>query len=135
MAMVQAAHNRRQLRYRGRVQGERVVNGSSSVLTSIQVSGSKGHLFGDGLAIWLTKDRAQPGPVFGNVGKARVPLRFTRLTASFRQIQGSRIIPGHVCFSSHVQFPLLTRQKLRKLSSCLRFPSRGSDDGRWSDRI
>ncbi|KII95565.1 hypothetical protein PLICRDRAFT_34462 [Plicaturopsis crispa FD-325 SS-3] len=27
------------------------------------------HLFGDGLAIWLTKDRAQPGPVFGNADK------------------------------------------------------------------
>ncbi|GHJ86095.1 hypothetical protein NliqN6_2497 [Naganishia liquefaciens] len=28
----------------------------------------KGHsLFGDGLALWLTKDRVQPGPVFGSV--------------------------------------------------------------------
>ncbi|KAJ7935328.1 legume-like lectin family-domain-containing protein [Mycena leptocephala] len=25
-----------------------------------------GYLFGDGMAIWLTKERAQPGPVFGN---------------------------------------------------------------------
>lgn len=32
-----------------------------------QING-KGHsLFGDGLAMWLTKDRAQPGPVFGSV--------------------------------------------------------------------
>ncbi|KAJ7503139.1 legume-like lectin family-domain-containing protein [Mycena galericulata] len=31
-----------------------------------KVSGEPGHLFGDGMAIWLTKDRAQPGPVFGN---------------------------------------------------------------------
>jgi len=34
-----------------------------------KVSGSKGHLFGDGLAIWLTRGRVQPGPVFGNVDK------------------------------------------------------------------
>ncbi|KAI5123799.1 hypothetical protein M0805_009094 [Coniferiporia weirii] len=27
------------------------------------------HLHGDGLAIWLTKTRAQPGPVFGSVDK------------------------------------------------------------------
>lgn len=34
-----------------------------------QVSGEqKQHLHGDGLAIWLTKDRAQPGPVFGSIG-------------------------------------------------------------------
>ncbi|KAI0317418.1 concanavalin A-like lectin/glucanase [Amylostereum chailletii] len=24
------------------------------------------HLYGDGLALWLTKDRAQPGPIFGS---------------------------------------------------------------------
>jgi len=24
------------------------------------------HLFGDGMAVWITKDRAQPGPVFGS---------------------------------------------------------------------
>jgi mannose-binding lectin 2 len=33
----------------------------------IQING-KGHsLFGDGFAMWLTKDRAQTGPVFGSV--------------------------------------------------------------------
>jgi len=26
----------------------------------------KGHLHGDGFAMWITKDRAQPGPVFGH---------------------------------------------------------------------
>ncbi|KAG7449971.1 ERGIC53, mannose lectin, ER-golgi intermediate compartment [Guyanagaster necrorhizus] len=31
-----------------------------------KVSGDSNNLFGDGLAIWLTKERAQPGPVFGN---------------------------------------------------------------------
>ncbi|KAJ7721534.1 legume-like lectin family-domain-containing protein [Mycena metata] len=31
-----------------------------------KVSGDGGHLFGDGMAIWLTKERTQPGPVFGN---------------------------------------------------------------------
>ncbi|KAJ7125294.1 legume-like lectin family-domain-containing protein [Mycena epipterygia] len=31
-----------------------------------KVSGDSSHLFGDGMAIWLTRDRATPGPVFGN---------------------------------------------------------------------
>lgn len=31
-----------------------------------KLSGDSGHLFGDGMAIWLTTGRAQPGPVFGN---------------------------------------------------------------------
>ncbi|KAH9485662.1 VIP36-like protein [Psilocybe cubensis] len=31
-----------------------------------KVSGDSSHLFGDGLAMWITKERAQPGPVFGN---------------------------------------------------------------------
>ncbi|KIJ66033.1 hypothetical protein HYDPIDRAFT_130167 [Hydnomerulius pinastri MD-312] len=31
-----------------------------------KVSGESTHLYGDGMAIWLTKDRAEPGPVFGN---------------------------------------------------------------------
>ena len=34
-----------------------------------QISGENNHLFGDGMAIWITKDRAQPGPVFGSKGK------------------------------------------------------------------
>lgn len=35
-----------------------------------KISGDpKSHLHGDGLAIWLTKTRAQPGPVFGSVDK------------------------------------------------------------------
>ncbi|KAF9529806.1 ERGIC53, mannose lectin, ER-golgi intermediate compartment [Crepidotus variabilis] len=31
-----------------------------------KVSGDSSHLFGDGLAMWLTSERAEPGPVFGN---------------------------------------------------------------------
>ncbi|KAG6824511.1 hypothetical protein H0H93_001960, partial [Arthromyces matolae] len=33
------------------------------------VSGDSSHLYGDGLAIWLTKERKQEGPVFGNKDK------------------------------------------------------------------
>ncbi len=32
-----------------------------------KVSGESTNLFGDGLAIWISKERAQPGPVFGSV--------------------------------------------------------------------
>ncbi|KAF9073545.1 ERGIC53, mannose lectin, ER-golgi intermediate compartment [Rhodocollybia butyracea] len=31
-----------------------------------KISGDSGHLFGDGMAVWLTTERAQPGPVFGS---------------------------------------------------------------------
>jgi len=36
------------------------------VEVEFSVSGYSSHLYGDGLAIWLTKERVQPGPVFGN---------------------------------------------------------------------
>jgi hypothetical protein len=35
----------------------------------LQIAGSTGHLHGDGLALWITSERAQPGPVFGSKGK------------------------------------------------------------------
>lgn len=31
-----------------------------------KITGESTHLYGDGMAIWLTKDRAEPGPVFGS---------------------------------------------------------------------
>ncbi|RKP13611.1 legume-like lectin [Piptocephalis cylindrospora] len=30
------------------------------------IHGGKGHLYGDGMAFWATKNRAEPGPVFGS---------------------------------------------------------------------
>jgi len=36
---------------------------------AFKISGESTHLFGDGLAIWITKGRAEPGPVFGNIDK------------------------------------------------------------------
>jgi len=34
--------------------------------TEFKISGDSTHLFGDGFAMWLTTERAQPGPVFGS---------------------------------------------------------------------
>ncbi|KAI0338377.1 concanavalin A-like lectin/glucanase [Trametopsis cervina] len=34
-----------------------------------KVGGETSHLFGDGMAIWLTTARTQPGPVFGSIDK------------------------------------------------------------------
>ncbi|KAI0821033.1 legume-like lectin family-domain-containing protein, partial [Irpex lacteus] len=34
-----------------------------------KIGGETSHLFGDGMAIWLTTARAQPGPVFGSIDK------------------------------------------------------------------
>ncbi|TDL23101.1 concanavalin A-like lectin/glucanase [Rickenella mellea] len=34
-----------------------------------KISGDSSHLFGDGIAMWLTKTRAQPGPIFGSIDK------------------------------------------------------------------
>ncbi|KAG8221260.1 legume-like lectin family-domain-containing protein, partial [Butyriboletus roseoflavus] len=44
---------------------------SSNFVIEIEfkISGASSHLYGDGMAIWLTAERAQPGPVFGNKDK------------------------------------------------------------------
>jgi mannose-binding lectin 2 len=42
-----------------------------------QVNGKGQSLFGDGFAVWLTTDRAQPGPVFGSIGKVFLALACT----------------------------------------------------------
>ncbi|KAF8526009.1 legume-like lectin family-domain-containing protein, partial [Hysterangium stoloniferum] len=34
-----------------------------------KISGEQSHVYGDGLALWVTAERAQPGPVFGSVDK------------------------------------------------------------------
>jgi len=36
---------------------------------AFSVDGQHAHLYGDGMAIWLTTTRAQPGPVFGSIDK------------------------------------------------------------------
>ncbi|KAI0629453.1 legume-like lectin family-domain-containing protein [Trametes polyzona] len=59
-----------------------------------KISGENNHLFGDGMAVWVAKERAQPGPVFGSVDKfeglgvfldtyanSRHPYAFPRITA------------------------------------------------------
>jgi mannose-binding lectin 2 len=38
--------------------------------TDEQVDGKAHNIFGDGFAVWLSKDRAKSGPVFGSVGKS-----------------------------------------------------------------
>ncbi|CAE6335530.1 unnamed protein product [Rhizoctonia solani] len=71
MAMVPSTLDRVKLRNRNRIQGKR----DSKVISLYflthrsQISGSSSHLYGDGLAIWLTDTRAELGPVFGSVDK------------------------------------------------------------------
>lgn len=36
------------------------------VEVEFKISGDMGHLYGDGLAMWFTKERAQEGPIFGS---------------------------------------------------------------------
>ncbi|KAF9012677.1 legume-like lectin family-domain-containing protein [Cyathus striatus] len=36
------------------------------VEVEFKISGESSHLYGDGLAMWLTTDRTKPGPVYGN---------------------------------------------------------------------
>ena len=40
------------------------------VEVEFKIGSDSTHLYGDGLAIWITKQRAQPGPVFGSVGES-----------------------------------------------------------------
>ncbi|KAJ8517503.1 hypothetical protein ONZ45_g5303 [Pleurotus djamor] len=39
------------------------------VEVEFKISGESSHLYGDGLAFWITKERANPGPIFGNQDK------------------------------------------------------------------
>ncbi|KAF8589521.1 concanavalin A-like lectin/glucanase [Ramaria rubella] len=39
------------------------------VEVEFKISGEQSHLYGDGLALWLTSERAVPGPVFGSVDR------------------------------------------------------------------
>jgi len=43
-----------------------ITSTSFVVEVEFKITGESGHLFGDGMAIWLTAGRAEPGPVFGN---------------------------------------------------------------------
>ncbi|KAB5593277.1 L-type lectin-like domain-containing protein [Ceratobasidium theobromae] len=37
------------------------------IIVEFKVSGGSSHLYGDGIAMWLTNTRAEPGPVFGSI--------------------------------------------------------------------
>jgi lectin, mannose-binding 2 len=71
-----------------------------------QISGSTGHLHGDGLALWITSERAQPGPVFGSKGKQHtLSSPATEVYEYNLQIisleSGSSSIRAHFC--THIQ--------------------------------
>lgn len=42
----------------------------SGIADTGQVDGKAHNLFGDGFALWIAKDRAKVGPVFGSVGES-----------------------------------------------------------------
>jgi hypothetical protein len=44
---------------------------SFEIETEFRVDGKSNGLYGDGFAMWLTRARAQPGPVFGSAGACR----------------------------------------------------------------
>jgi mannose-binding lectin 2 len=48
-----------------------IANDNYEVEFEFRIDGKAGVTFGDGLAVWLTDDRAEPGPVFGNKDKFR----------------------------------------------------------------
>ena len=67
--MVATASHSAQLGARGRIQGVLLVLLRYRIaLRQSQIGDKSTHLFGDGMAVWVTKDRAQPGPVFGSKG-------------------------------------------------------------------
>ncbi|KAN0062703.1 hypothetical protein ACQY0O_004898 [Thecaphora frezii] len=40
---------------------------SMEIIFEFKIDGHSNHLSGDGMAMWLTEERAKPGPVFGNM--------------------------------------------------------------------
>lgn len=69
--------------------------------THLQITSKSAHLFGDGMAIWLTSRRAEPGPVFGFESKLFVSHypRSNLISLSFRQIWRTWDIYWYVCHS------------------------------------
>ena len=58
---------------RSRIQGKisATIHHLQTFIVFTQISGDSSHLYGDGMAVWLTKDRAKEGPVFGNQGRQK----------------------------------------------------------------
>jgi len=69
---------------------------TSNVVIEVEfkISGESHNLYGDGMAVWITPTRAQPGPVFGSINNfkglgifidtyanARHPYSFPRISA------------------------------------------------------
>ena len=75
MAVVSTTLDRQQFRHRSGIQGELSFSFRSGLIDpriskkprSFQINGESLNLFGDGLAVWLSSTRAQPGPVFGSI--------------------------------------------------------------------
>ena len=87
MAVVPSPAELDQLCDRDRIQGLRLLFARRMwTLTCTQVSGASSHLFGDGMAIWLTTDRAEPGPVFGSKGPSCLYMNSLVLTSACRQV-------------------------------------------------
>ncbi|OBZ69761.1 hypothetical protein A0H81_10231 [Grifola frondosa] len=79
----------------------------SNVLS--QISSDSSHLYGDGLAIWVTKDRAQPGSVFGSVGQCLAPARIDIKSAYVDNFEGLGIFLDTYANSRHpFSFPRIT---------------------------
>lgn len=41
-------------------------NAAWQIEFEFNIHGGRGHLYGDGMAVWVTKSRVEPGPVFGS---------------------------------------------------------------------
>jgi len=83
LAVVTTGTHRLQLCHRDWVQGKRAPSFTQPIDSSLQVSGDSSHLYGDGFALWITTERAQPGPIFGNKGpwlyRMPIPLNLSPL--------------------------------------------------------
>lgn len=76
MAMVTVTTDSTPLRNRSRIQGKSFLKTSKERyrLTDLhravsQISGESSHLYGDGMAMWLTKERAIEGPIHGHTDR------------------------------------------------------------------
>lgn len=112
------------------------------VEVEFKISGESSHLFGDGFAIWLTKGRAEPGPVFGNIGaymrlERDIALRiFLGLQINLRDWVFSLIRELHYKFYTTA---MLANRKylsqLRQLPPPLLVPPHCRDARRWQDLL
>ena len=100
------------------------------------------HLHGDSLALWITSERAQPGPVFGSKGKRHTLSSATTKGYEYNlqtisQELGSSSVRAHLLHPKYSELELIVHHGIDRNRIGIRLPlsSRDCHAGRWEDEF